>query len=508
MNFIVCTIILIFIFISNNALATNINSLLNNSSESSKKMNYASPFMESWIDSKEEAEICVSTKKCDVIFDDIDKQPILWIGKSYFDPMPPENIAYDGAYSPKKMIGYIGENWKSYSFPGYDEHQMTPYGTDWKWTEKFDRKFVATDSDDGGVFKPTGKVHKVEDIAPYRHTVKIAHALQYFLSGRIEALIDLKDALVEGASGNYLTIMKPSNYWYKYEESFDYPGFAPALQDVYRIILPLVEAHIVLQRNKIYSEQEFSLVHKWLQKRVWGIEQGVMDGTITQRWGWGPHQAPLDHEMVKKRLLYLLWGVADSNDEYFTAGVNGFKDGYLRIIRNDGSLKSEHRTKSGNNFGLSTGNYVIQTLVNMAIILHHQGWDIRKDYPKVEKMVQFTSKLEANPRASKYFKNNTNAGNNFNNQLNFLGDQAGYDNTLAYVLIWDKIFNTEYSKNFSLSDESNAQVEMGIVDAREIFIGKNHMHSFNYKYEDSYPWLPKKSNNPNWSWFAGEKFQQ
>ena len=42
----------------------------------------------------------------------------------------------------------------------------------------------------------------------------------------------------------------------------------------------------------------------------------------------------------------------------------------------------------------------------------------------------------------------------------------------------------------------------------EIFIGKNHMHSFNYKYEDSYPWLPKKSNNPNWSWFAGEKFQQ
>ena len=53
MNFIVYTIILIFIFISNNALATNINSLLNNSSESSKKMNYASSFMESWIDSKE-----------------------------------------------------------------------------------------------------------------------------------------------------------------------------------------------------------------------------------------------------------------------------------------------------------------------------------------------------------------------------------------------------------------------------------------------------------------------
>ena len=42
-------------------------------------------------------------------------------------------------------------------------------------------------------------------------------------------------------------------------------------------------------------------------KRVWGIEQGVMDGTITQRWGWGPHQAPLDHEMVKKR-FYIYFG--------------------------------------------------------------------------------------------------------------------------------------------------------------------------------------------------------
>ena len=69
----------------------------------------------------------------------------------------------------------------------------------------------------------------------------------------------------------------------------------------------------------------------------------------------------------------MLWGIADQNDEYFTAGVNGFKDAYT-IIRNDGSLKTEHRKGSGNNFGLNTGNYVIQHIVNMAIILHHHGW--------------------------------------------------------------------------------------------------------------------------------------
>ena len=49
-----------------------------------------------WIDSLEEAELCASTDVCDVHFDELEKQPLLWIGKSYFDPKEPENIAYDG----------------------------------------------------------------------------------------------------------------------------------------------------------------------------------------------------------------------------------------------------------------------------------------------------------------------------------------------------------------------------------------------------------------------------
>ena len=74
----------------------------------------------------------------------------------------------------------------------------------------------------------------------------------------------------------------------------------------------------------------------------------------------------------------MLWGVADQNDEYFTAGLNGFKDAY-KIIRNDGSPKTEHRTGKGNNFGLFTGNFVMETI--MAIQTRF-GWDIPKDFPR------------------------------------------------------------------------------------------------------------------------------
>lgn len=466
---------------------------------------YNSSKMGSWIDTKKEADICASGNSCNVIFNNLISQPKLWIGKTYFDPKDPYNIAYDGSYSPKGMVGYIGTNWYSYGFPGYSEAPHTPWNKKLSWTERFDRLIVSTDSDDGGVIKESAPVGDVRDVAPFRHTVKIAHALQYNLAGSKESLLELKNALVTGAKGDYLTELKPAHFFYKHNEGYDYPGFAPTLGNFYSTILPLLEAHIVLQRNDLYGEQEFNLVHGWLEKRVWGLEQGVMDGTISKRWNYKPHQEAIDHEMIKKRIAYLLWGIADQNDEYFTAGVNGFKDAYT-IIRNDGSLKTEHRKGSGNNFGLNTGNYVIQHIVNMAIILHHHGWDIPKSFPRIEQMVKFTSELVKSPRKNKYYKKTTNSQNSFNNSLEFIYDPK-IDNTLAYVVIYDKTFGTKYSKNFSQDDDTHSLAIMGIVDAREIVIGDNKLHSINYKFPDMYPWTPSKSSKKDWSWFIGEKFQ-
>ena len=483
--------------------------------EASADKSYNSSKMESWIDTKKEAEICASTDQCDVVFSELTEQPSLWIGKTYFDPKPPINIAYNGNYSPNGMVGYIGTNWYSFSFPGLDEHPSTPYKSDsgiklrysdMAWTDDYDRIIRDSNGDDGGAIPKNGKIYDTGELAIYRHTIKIAHALQYGLSGNEQALVELKNILVEGAKGDYLTVMKPSNYFYKHRDGLDYPGFAGTLKKFYKTLVPLVESHIVLQRNGIYSEAEFELVHSWIEKRVWGVEQGVMDGTITKRWRWKPHQEAIDHEMIEKRLLYLLWGVADQNDEYFTAGVNGFKDAYT-TIRRDGSLKTEHRNGNGNNFGLFTGNYTIQTITNMAIVLHNHGWDIQEDFPKIEKMMAFTSKIVDDPTKSKYFKRKTTKQNEFNHSINFMNSEARVWNTIAYVMLWDKTFNTEYSKDFPMMDEPTSLATMGIVDAREIVVGDNHLHSINYKYEDSYPWMPASSDLPHWSWFLGEKNQ-
>jgi hypothetical protein len=470
-----------------------------------------------WIDTLEEAELCASTDVCDVHFNELEKQPLLWIGKSYFDPKEPENIAYDGEYIPNKIVGYIGEDWQSFGFPGIDEHNSTPFktksgikmrNTSITWTEELDRLVVPTDGDDGGTIpKNDEKIYDGGEVATHRHTIKIAHAIQYGLAGSNTALVKLKDALVEGAKGNYLTTMKPANFFYTQGEGhLDYPGFSNTLQKFQRVILPIIEAHIILQRKNIYDEAEFDLVHGWLQKRVWGIEHGVMDGTIAKNWKWKPAQDPLDHETVKKRLIYLLWGIADQNKEYFTAGVNGFKDAYS-IVRKNGSLKTEHRTGKGGNFGINTGNYVIQTIVNMAIILNNQGYDIKKEYPKIDKMVKFTSKLVENPTKSKYFRKNPKLQDAFNHSLEFIEDPKPW-NTLAYVLIYDKVFNTKYSADFPDTDEANSLPVMGIADARELLINNNHFKSINHKYEDQQPpWKPNGSDSSEWNWFVAEKNQ-
>ena len=238
--------------------------------EASADKSYNSSKMESWIDTKKEAEICASTDQCDVVFSELTEQPSLWIGKTYFDPKPPINIAYNGNYSPNGMVGYIGTNWYSFSFPGLDEHPSTPYKSDsgiklrysdMAWTDDYDRIIRDSNGDDGGAIPKNGKIYDTGELAVYRHTIKIAHALQYGLSGNEQALVELKNILVEGAKGDYLTVMKPSNYFYKHRDGLDYPGFAGTLKKFYKTLVPLVESHIVLQRNGIYSEAEFELVH-------------------------------------------------------------------------------------------------------------------------------------------------------------------------------------------------------------------------------------------------------
>ena len=94
----------------------------------------------------------------------------------------------------------------------------------------------------------------------------------------------------------------------------------------------------------MYSQEEYDLVHNWLQQRVWVLEQGPMDGTIGDQRGWKLSHESANHESIKKNVAYMLWGIADMNDTYFTAGVNGFEQYYK-------SLKSDHETTYNKLFG-------------------------------------------------------------------------------------------------------------------------------------------------------------
>ena len=104
----------------------------------------------------------------------------------------------------------------------------------------------------------------------WRHSHPISHLLQ---TGN---LTGLKDGMVSGAEGDWIRILEADKFLYK-STATDFQMMGNSLNWFYPTIIPLIEAHIVLQQNNIYSEQEFELVHSWLEKRVWALEHGPMD---------------------------------------------------------------------------------------------------------------------------------------------------------------------------------------------------------------------------------------
>ena len=126
-------------------------------------------------------------------------------------------------------------------------------------------------------------------------------------------------------------------------------------------------------------------------------------------------------------------------------------------------------------------------IVSMAIILHNQGFDIQKDYPRVEKFIEFTSKIVENPNKSKYIKK----GNNKN--LRWMSPDAKPHNNLGYMIIWDKTFNTTYSQNVKDYDQMVSSILFGVADTREVIVNGNSFKSINHKYSgEQYP----KINEP------------
>ena len=425
-----------------------------------------------WPTGKEYGYNCVKTSSCNVIIENLTEQPKLFIGKGTFDGSnKATNIAYKGNHTPTIMAGVWGANWTINN--NYDPMYYCKMDAceNLQWSDYFDDMLYApsVSTSDGAqmlILNPKnielGYPVNGGMYSPYRHAYDISHLLQ---SNNLE---NLKQGLIEGAEGQWLKELQAGVFIYKSIDGESYQGFANSLNWFYPTIIPLIEAHIVLQRNNMYTPEEFNLVHNWLEKRVWVLEQGPMDGTISSRWNWQPFHEAGNHETIDKKIAYMLWGIADNNETYFTAGVNGFKDFY-KTIRSNGTFKGEHKKGDGGNYGISSGNEVGQGMVLMAIILHNQGIDVRKEYPKIEKFVQWASENYNDPKKTGLTVNGTYGNTN----VRFMTSDAMPQNTLGWMFLWDQVFETNYSKDFDVYEKVKSLITFGITSPEMIIINKS-----------------------------------
>ena len=82
---------------------------------------------------------------------------------------------------------------------------------------------------------------------PFRHALVISNLLQL---GNLESL---KKGLIEGAKGKWLNELQPDTFLYQSDEHTDFQAYGNSLNWFYPTIMPLLEAHIVLQQNNIYT---------------------------------------------------------------------------------------------------------------------------------------------------------------------------------------------------------------------------------------------------------------
>ena len=422
-----------------------------------------------WPHGKKWAYNCANTTDCNVVIENLDKQPKLFIGKSVNSSSnKPINIADKGkSVKPKNMVGIWGKGWKSSN--KYGEEGLFGCGRDsclkLQWNEILDSMIYAPAINDGNEIFLNKKFKKEISGAggdsekyfkPFRHALVISNLLQL---GNLESL---KKGLIEGAKGKWLNELQPDTFLYQSDEHTDFQAYGNSLNWLYPTIMPLLEAHIVLQQNNIYTDDEFKMVHSWLEKRVWVLEQGPLDGLVSSAFKWNNFFEPANHESINKKVAYMLWGVADQNEVYFTAAINGFEDFYKTMRKKNGTFKNEHRKGDGANYGIQSGNVVGQSMIVMAIILKHQGIDVKKKYPKIEKFVQWASE--------NYKKAKELDFGGGNNDLRFLSDNPLKRNTAGWIYLWDKEFGTNYAKLNNFSPATKTMITYGIADASKITI--------------------------------------
>jgi len=364
---------------------------------------------------------------------------------------PPHNVAYQGnTETPNSFYGF----WPKGAYSKY-----SPY------RDFYLDKFIFEEGIDEIV---DGNDHVQRGFDEENKEVFSFH-LQKFHNGDKDSLETLKSMMMEWVNGPYWEAMIPDRnlacttcsneqpIWEGYNFSI--------LGELWNTLIPMLEVHITLIREEAYSTNEYDLVHNWLEKRVWLAEQGPAEGQLYAGHRWIPDPGPPNHHKIRKSLGYLMWGVADQNSEYFTAGVRGVEQ-YYNVLRSDGSITTEHfynkacQTGFGDHGcrnGLTLGNETGKFYALGAIIMHNQGIDIRKKYPKFEKNIEWTTQVAVEPSlAMKWIgnifveENRGSGADTFSKEgivMDWVKNWAGIRKNLSHIFLWDNIFQTNYADN-------------------------------------------------------------
>ena len=381
-------------------------------------------------------------------FDEAVKPERLYINSS---DRPPHNVAYQGNIeTPNSFYGF----WPKGTYSKY-----SPY------SDFYLEKFIFEEGIDEIV---DGNDHVQRGFDVENKEVFSFH-LQKFHNGDKDSLETLKSMMMDWVNGPYWEAMIPDRQLACTTCSNEQPiweGYNfSILGELWNTLIPMLEVHITLIREEAYSTNEYDLVHNWLEKRVWLAEQGPAEGQLYAGHRWIPDPGPPNHHKIRKSLGYLMWGIADQNSEYFTAGVRGVEQ-YYNVLRNDGSITTEHfynkacQTGFGDHgcrHGLSLGNETGKFYALAAIVMHNQGIDVRKKYPKIEKNIEWTTKVATNPtlamkwignifveeRSGSYSETWSKEGIN----MDWAHNWASIRNNLSHIYLWDNIFQTNYSDN-------------------------------------------------------------
>ncbi len=381
-------------------------------------------------------------------FDEAVKPERLYINSS---DRPPHNVAYQGNIeTPNSFYGF----WPKGTYSKY-----SPY------SDFYLEKFIFEEGIDEIV---DGNDHVQRGFDVENKEVFSFH-LQKFHNSDKDSLETLKSMMMEWVNGPYWEAMIPDRQLACTTCSNEQPiweGYNfSILGELWNTLIPMLEVHITLIREEAYSTNEYDLVHNWLEKRVWLAEQGPAEGQLGAEHRWIPDPGPPNHHKIRKSLGYLMWGIADQNSEYFTAGVRGVEQ-YYNVLRNDGSITTEHfynkACQTGFNdhgcrHGLSLGNETGKFYALAAIVMHNQGIDVRKKYPKFDKNIEWTTKVATNPtlamkwignifveeRSGSYSETWSKEGIN----MDWAHNWASIRNNLSHIYLWDNIFQTNYSDN-------------------------------------------------------------